>query len=87
MVKKSHLQLLLDILYCTQNYKFYYFLETDCEKKIVQYLLRFMYLFFPKISKHDSRKPFNKKPLDSMLYALSLKVYNIPSQFYDLILA
>ena len=46
-----------------------------------------MYLFFPKISKHDSRKPFNKKPLDSMLYALSLKVYNIPSQFYDLILA
>ena len=33
MVKKSHLQLLLDILYCTQNYKFYYFLETDCEKK------------------------------------------------------
>ena len=34
MVKKSHLQLLLDILYCTQNYKFYYFLETDCEKKL-----------------------------------------------------
>ena len=46
-----------------------------------------MYLFCPKINKNDSRKSFIKKPLDSILYALSFSVYNIPSRFYGLILA
>ena len=46
-----------------------------------------MYLFCPKISKNDPRKSFIKKLLDSILYALSLNVNNIPSHFYDLILA
>ena len=46
-----------------------------------------MYLFSPKISKNDSRKSFVKKLLDSILYALSFRVHNIPSHFHDLILA
>ena len=52
----------------------YYFLETKIYfvKKIVQYLLRFMYLFCPKISKNDSRKSFIKGFLNSILYALYL---------------
>ena len=46
------------VIYCKQNCKFYYFFETKiCSvKKIVQYLLRFMHLFCPKINKNDSRK-------------------------------
>ena len=48
MVKKSHLQLLLDILYCTQNYKFYYFLETDCEKKLFNIFWGLCIYFFQK---------------------------------------
>ena len=45
------------ILYCTQNCKFYYVLETKISfvKKKVQYLPRIMYLFSQKISKNDSR--------------------------------
>ena len=46
-----------------------------------------MYLFCPKISKNDSRKPFIKKIRDSILCALSFSVLNIPSHFHDLILA
>ena len=46
-----------------------------------------MYLFCPKISKNDSRKSFIKELLGSILYALSFSVHNIPSHFYDLILA
>ena len=38
-----------------------------------------MYLFYPKINKNDSRKSFNKKLLNSVLYALSFSVHNIPS--------
>ena len=77
------------ILYCTQNCKFYFFLETKIcfVKKIVQYILRLMYLFCPKISKNDSRKSFIKKLLDTILHALSFSVHNIFSHFYDLILA
>ena len=48
MVKKSHLQLLLDVLYCTQNYKFYYFLETDCEKKLFNIFWGLCIYFFQK---------------------------------------
>ena len=48
MVKKSHLQLLLDILYCTQNYKFYYFLETDREKKLFNIFWGLCIYFFQK---------------------------------------
>ena len=61
--------------HCTQNCKFYYFLETKIcfVKKIVQYRLRFMYLFCPKISK-------------MILENHSLKSSFIPSHFYDLIL-
>ena len=55
-------------------------------KNIVQYLHRFMHLFCPKISKNDSRKPFIKKLLDSILYVQSFSVHNIPSYLYDLIL-
>ena len=46
-----------------------------------------MYLFCPEISKNDSSKSFIKKLLDGILYALSFSVHNIPSHFYDLILA
>ena len=46
-----------------------------------------MYLSCPKISKNDSRKSFIKKLLDSILYALSFSVHNIPSHFYDMVLA
>ena len=46
-----------------------------------------MYLFCPKISKNGSRKSFIKKLPDNILDALSLSVHNIPSHFYDLILA
>ena len=57
-----------------------------------------MYLFYPKISKNDSGKSFIKRFLQSILYALSFGVHNIPydlsfsvhiipSHFYDLVLA
>ena len=46
-----------------------------------------MYLFCPKICKNDSRKSFIKKLLDSILYAESFSVHNIPSYFYELALA
>ena len=49
-------------------------------KTIVQYLLRFMYLFCPKISKNGSRKSFIKKLLDGIFNALSFSVHNIPSR-------
>ena len=62
---------------CTQNFNFYYFLEAIT--KIVQYPLKFVYLFFPKITKNNSRKSFIKR-------LLSISVHNIPSYFYDLIL-
>ena len=63
MVKEYYLYLLLNTLYCTQSYNFYNFLETKIcfVKKIVQYIIRFKYLFCPKISKNDSRKSFIKK--------------------------
>ena len=86
MVNESHLKLLLDTLYFTRNSKFYY-LKSVLWKNIVQYLIRFMYLFCPKISKNDSRKPFIKKLLGSIFYALSFSVHNVASHFYDLILA
>ena len=60
MVNESHLQLLLDTLYCTQDSKFYY-LKSVLWENIVQYIIRFMYLFCPKFSKNDSRKPFINK--------------------------
>ena len=71
MVKESYKQLLLNILYCTQNRKYYYLPEIKVcfMKKIVQYLLSFVYLFCPKISKNDSRKSFIKKLLNSILSA------------------
>ena len=47
----------------------------------------FTNLFCPEISKNDSRKPFIKKFLDSILYVQSFSVNNIPSYFCDLILA
>ena len=46
-----------------------------------------MYLFCAKTSKNGSRKSFINELLDSILYALSFSVHNIPSNFYDLILA
>ena len=46
-----------------------------------------MYLFCPKISKNDSRKSVIKQLLDRILYGLSFSVHNIPSHFYDLVLA
>ena len=54
-------------MYYTPNY----FLETKIcfVKKIVKYLLRFMYLRSPEIGKNDSRKPFTEKLLDTILYA------------------
>ena len=75
--------------YCTQNCNFHYFLDTRIcfMTKIVQYLLRFCVSIFPKISKNDYRKSFIKNLLDSIWYALSLSVHNIPSHLYDLILA
>ena len=57
--------------------KFCYFLDTKIskEKKIVQYLLRFMYLFCRKICKNYPRKSFIKKLLSSILYVLSFSVH------------
>ena len=54
--------------HCTQNSSFYYFLETRIcvMTKIVQYFLRFVYLFFSQISKNDSRKSFIEMLLDSI---------------------
>ena len=46
-----------------------------------------MYLFCPKINKNDSRKSYIKKILDSILHALSFSVHDVPSHFYELILA
>ena len=79
MVKESYLQFLLDILYCTQNDKFCCFLRLKSVlwKKIVQYLLRFTYLFWPKISKNDSRRSFIKKLLDNTLYVQSFTAYSL----------
>ena len=46
-----------------------------------------MNLFYPRVSKNDSRKSFIKALLDSILYTLSFSVHNILPHFYDLILA
>ena len=74
--------------YCTRNYNFYYFLETRiCFVTKKKYLLRFVYLFFPKIGKNDCKKAFIKKLVDRIWYALSSSTHNIPSHFCDLILA
>ena len=75
--------------YCTRNYNFYYFLETRIcfVTKKNYYLLWFVYLFFPKIGKNDSKKAFIKKLVDKLWYALSSSIHNIPSHFCDLILA
>ena len=51
MVKESYLQLLLHILYCTQNCKFYYFLETKIcfvEKKLFNIFLGLCIYFVQK---------------------------------------
>ena len=80
---------ILLVAFIRYNCKFYCFLETKMclMKKIVQYLLRFINLFCPKITKNDSKKSFIKKFLDSILYVQSFSVNNIPSYFCDLILA
>ena len=50
-VKESYLQLLLNILYCTQNCKFYQFLETKIcfvKKKLFNIFLSLCIYFVPK---------------------------------------
>ena len=76
--KRVSLVAFLDTLYCTQNCKFYYFLETKiCFVKKKCSISSYVYIC-PKISKNDSRIPFIKKLLDSILYAQSFSVHNIP---------
>ena len=81
------LQLLLNILCCTQNCKFYFFLETKIsfvkKKKIFNIFLGLCIYFVQKSLKMILENPL----LKSFWTALSLSVHNIPSHFYDLILA
>ena len=69
--------------HCTQNCNFYYFLETIIcfVTKNCSIPSQVCVFIFSKISKNDSRK------LESVRYALSFSVHNIPSHFYDLNLA
>ena len=76
--------------HCSQNCNFYYFLETricfvtkscSISSKVC------VYIFFPEISKNDSRKSFIKKILENMWYAISYSAHNIFSHFCGLTLA
>ena len=56
-----------------------------CNKKLFNISLGLC--ISPKTSKNDFRKSFIKTLLDSIWYVLSFCVQNLPSHFYDLILA
>ena len=95
VVKVPFLKLLLKIFYQsfiaivlkTVIFTTFWRLESVLWQKIIHYILRLVYLFFPKISKSDFRKAFIKNLLDNIWYALSFSVHNIPCHVYDLVLA